>query len=392
MIKRALVESLNGQLARSPAVALLGPRQVGKTTLARALASSRPSVMLDLERPRDMARLADIETFCAANSDVLIILDEFQRSPDLFAPLRAIIDDGRQAGRDAGQFLLLGSASNDLLRQSSETLAGRISYAEMGPLRIDEALTAGNDPLAAQNLFLRGGFPSSFLATSDSDSLAWREDFVRTYLERDIPALGPRIPAETLGRFWTMLAHQQGSLLNAANMARSLSITGATVARYLDLMCDLMLVRRLLPWTSNIGKRLVKSPKVYVRDSGLVHALLGIESFNDLLGHPVIGGSYEGFVLENLIAAAPPRTRWYHYRTSTGDEIDIIAELKPGTLWAIEVKRSQAPVLSRGFHSAVAEIMPAEQFVVYGGDETYAMGHGVTALPLAAMMQRLSAA
>jgi uncharacterized protein len=391
MITRAIVDTVTRQLDRSPAVALLGPRQVGKTTLARALAQSRPSIMLDLERPRDLAKLADIETFCEANRDLLIILDEFQRSPELFAPLRAIIDEARQAGRESGQFLLLGSASIDLLHQASESLAGRIAYTEMGPLTLAEVTAAGHDPNVAQQLYLRGGYPTSLLAGSDQDSLEWREDFIRTYLERDIPALGPRIPAETLGRFWTMLAHQQGAVLNAANMARSLSISGATVARYLDLMCDLMLVRRLQPWTSNMGKRLVRSPKIYVRDAGIVHALLGIETFNDLLGHPVIGGSYEGFVLDNITAVAPPRTRWSYYRSAAGSEIDIIAEPKPGVVWAIEVKRSSAPTLSRGFHTAAADVGADEKFVVYPGEEAFSLGNGVQALPLLGLMARFAA-
>ena len=273
-----------------------------------------------------------------------MILDEIQRAPELFQTLRGLIDSGRRRDRRAGRFLLLGSASIDLLRQSGETLAGRIAYVELGPLDILEAGEA-----ESEKLWIGGGFPDSFLAGSDEASAVWRENFIRTYLERDIPQLGPRIPAETLRRFWTMLAHAQGGLHNAAQFARGLAVDGKTVARYLDLMVDLLLVRRLPPYHANIRKRLVKSPKVYVRDSGIVHALLALDDREAVLGHPVAGGSWEGFVVENLLSVAPERTAASFYRTAAGAEVDLVLDLPGIGRWAIEIKRGLAPRLDRGF-------------------------------------------
>lgn len=378
MLERHLSTRLISALAESPAVALLGPRQVGKTTLAHAVADTRASIYLDLESETDRAKLAEPELYLAQHADKLVILDEIQRTPQLFQSLRGLIDTGRRAGKDKGRFLVLGSASIDLLRQSSETLAGRIRYLELEPL---DAVEVGSELLPA--LWLRGGFPDSLLAPSDAASLRWRRDFIRTYLERDIPQLGPRIPAETLRRFWTMLAHAQGSLLNAAALARSLAVDGKTVASYLDLLVDLLLVRRLPPWFGNVRKRLVRSPKVYVRDSGLVHALLGIEDTESLLSHPVAGASWEGLAIESLIAAAPEGAEASFVRTSTGAEIDLLLHL-PGNrgLWAIEIKRSLAPKLERGFHVARETVGPDICRVVYGGDERFPMGEGVEAASL----------
>ena len=304
MIKRRIEKIVQDALQRSPSVALMGPRQVGKTTIALNISESTPSIYLDLESRLDLEKVRDIAVFHQDNSDKLIILDEVQRLPQVFAPLRGIIDKERRKGKKTGQFLFLGSASIDLLQQSSESLAGRIAYIELYP--VDALEYAGNSLDKLNSLWLRGGFPESLLAQSDKDSMQWRFDFTKTYMERDIPQLGPRIPAETLERFWTMLAHNQGSVLNAAHLARNLDVSGVTIGRYLDLMADLLLVRRLKPWTFNIGKRLVRSPKIYVRDSGITHALLNIGSYNDLLGHPVVGGSWEGFVIENIMSVAPP--------------------------------------------------------------------------------------
>ena len=273
MIERRITAPLTERLNTTAAVALLGPRQVGKTTLARMIGEQRPSLYLDLESEADHARLADPELYLAGHEDKLVILDEVHRLPGLFQILRGLIDEGRRKGRRAGRFLLLGSASLDLLRQSGESLAGRISYLEMGPIDGLEVPAAD-----LSKLWNRGGFPDSLLAADDRLSQRWRQDFVRTYLERDVPMLGPRIAAETLRRFWTMLAHHQSGLLNAAEFARSLGVDGKTVAAYLDLLVDLLLVRRLEPWHANAGKRLVKSPRVYVRDSGLVHTLLGLSN------------------------------------------------------------------------------------------------------------------
>jgi uncharacterized protein len=388
MIERRLVTALRAALDESPAVALLGPRQVGKTTLALEVGGERASIYLDLESPADRAKLAEPELYLPQHEDKLVILDEIQRVPELFPSLRGLIDAGRRRGRRCGRFLLLGSASIGLLKQSSESLAGRIRYLELAPVHAGEA---GTERL--QDLWLRGGLPDALLARNDATSLRWRTDFIRTYLERDIPLLGPRIPAETLRRLWTMLAHQQGGLLNAAMLARALAVDGKTVVSYLDLLVDLLLVRRLPPWHRNTGKRLVRSPKVYVRDSGIVHALLGIENHESLLAHPVAGASWEGLVIESLIAAAPAGTDACFYRTAAGAEIDLLLAL-PGRRkpWAIEIKRSLVPKLERGFHIACADLTPAARYVVYAGTEPYPVAEGVEAVSLPDLCARLAAA
>ena len=388
MIERRILRTVLDRLGQFPAVALLGPRQAGKTTLAESIAArslaGSETVYLDLEAPADRARLADPAHYLAAHEDKLVILDEIQRAPELFQTLRGLIDSGRRRDRRAGRFLLLGSASMELLRQSGETLAGRIAYVELGPLDILEVGEAEN-----VKLWIRGGFPDSFLAGSDEASAVWRENFIRTYLERDIPQLGPRIPAETLRRFWTMLAHAQGGLHNAAQFARGLAVDGKTVARYLDLMVDLLLVRRLPPYHANIRKRLVKSPKVYVRDSGIVHALLALDDREAVLGHPVAGGSWEGFVVENLLSVAPERTAASFYRTAAGAEVDLVLELPGIGRWAIEIKRGLAPRLDRGFHQAREDIEPDRSFVVYSGGGRYPMAEGVEAIGVQDMAREL---
>ncbi|MCG3188758.1 MAG: hypothetical protein LKCHEGNO_00913 [Burkholderiaceae bacterium] len=385
LIPRRLLATLTGALAESPAVALLGPRQAGKTTLAHEAAKARPAVYLDLESEADRAKLADPEAYLAQHEGTLVVLDEIQRTPQLFRSLRGLIDAGRRRGRGHGRFLILGSASIDLLKQSSESLAGRIRYLELAPLDAGEVGTR-----RVNALWLRGGFPESLLAASDAASLRWRTDFIRTYLERDIPQLGPRIPAQTLRRLWTMLAHQQGGLLNAAALARSLAVDAKSVAIYLDLLVDLLLVRRLPPWHGNVKKRLVKAPKVYVRDSGLVHALLDIGDREALLSHPVAGGTWEGLAIESLIAAAPLGTGAFFYRTAAGAEVDLVLKL-PGHRkpWAIEIKRGLAPKLERGFHAACDTLNPAQRRVVYGGSERFPLGDGIEAVSLVGLCQEL---
>jgi hypothetical protein len=386
MLTRRKEQLLIARLKQFPAVALLGPRQVGKTTLAEKIAETRASLYLDLEAAADRAKLAEPALYLAEHEKELVILDEVQRAPEIFQELRGLIDRGRRRDVRAGRFLLLGSASIDLLKQSGESLAGRIAYVELAPL---DAQEVGAKDLG--KLWVRGGFPDSVLARSDNASFAWRENFIRTYLERDLPHLGPRIPAETLRRFWTMLAHAQGGLLNAAELGRALAIDGKTVVRYLDLLVDLLLVRRLPPFHANVGKRLVKSPKVYVRDSGVVHTLLGLDDREAVLGHPVAGGSWEGFVVENLLSAAPERTGVCFYRTSAGAEIDLVLEMPGGKLWAVEIKRGLAPKLDKGFHHACEDLKPEQSFVVYSGEERYPKGEGIEVIGLKEMAAILAA-
>jgi predicted AAA+ superfamily ATPase len=387
MLQRRISGRLNHLLGHSPAVVLLGPRQAGKTTLALQIAEKRPSVYLDLEDEADRVKLSDPVRYFAEHEGELVILDEVHRVPELFQRLRGVIDRGRRHGKPNGQFLLLGSAAMDLLRQSGESLAGRISYLELGPFDVLEV-----EPAASESLWVRGGFPRSFLADNDDLSIEWRRDFIRTYLERDVPQFGARIPAETLRRFWTMLAHNQSQALNAANLARGLGVDGKTVAVYLDLLVDLLLVRRLPAWHRNVGKRLVKSPKVFVRDSGIAHALLGIRDKEALLGHPVIGQTWESFATETLIAAAPDGTEAHYYRTATGTEIDLVLTLPGGKLWAVEIKRSSTPKVERGFHLACADLKPSKRFVIYSGAERFPLDADTDAIGLGALGRALQAA
>lgn len=375
MIERSIAAEVAALLEQMPAVVLTGPRQAGKTTLALAIAEGRSSTYLDLESEADRARLADPALYFADHVDELVILDEIHRAPGLFESLRGVIDRGRREGKGVGRFLLLGSAAIDLLAQSSETLAGRIAFVELAPFDITEVGTERLD-----RLWVRGGFPDSFLAADDAVSLRWRQDFIRTYLERDIPQFGPRIPAETLRRLWTMFAHRQGGLLNAAQLARSLGVSGHTIAHYLDLMVDLLLVRRLPPRLANVGKRLVRSPKIYVRDSGLVHGLLGLADKEAVLGHPVAGPSWEGMAIENLLAVAGRGAEPSFYRTSGGAEVDLVLTWADGGEWAVEIKRSLAPKVERGFHSAIADLEPERSFVVYPGDERYRLDRSIEAV------------
>jgi len=388
MIDRRLKPRLNFLLHHNSAVALLGPRQSGKTTLALEIARQRSSVYLDLEDENDRAKLTNPSQYLEDHESDLVILDEVHRVPEIFQQLRGVIDRGRRRGKANGRLLLLGSAAMDLLKQSGESLAGRVSYLELGPFDVLEAGAAATD-----TLWVRGGFPRSFLAESDDLSLQWRRDFIRTYLERDIPQFGSRIPAETLRRFWAMLAHNQAQILNAASLARGLAVDGKTVAGYLDLLVDLLVVRRLPAWHRNVGKRMVKSPKVYVRDTGIAHALLGIRDKEALLGHPVVGQTWESFIIETLITTAPNGTEAHYYRTSNGTEIDLLFTLPNRELWAIEVKRSSAPKIERGFHSACADLKPQKRFVVYAGMERFPLDKTTDAIgivELAEMLQKLT--
>jgi len=387
VINRDVLPEIEKALSNQAAVALIGPRQVGKTTLARQISEQRDGALyLDLEAREDREKLTEPALFLRAFEDRLVVLDEIHRAPEVFSALRGIIDEGRRKGKGTGRFLILGSASIELLRQSSESLAGRITFLEIAPFQLLEMAT---NEETLRELWLRGGFPGSTLAPDDSVSYRWRTDFIRTYLERDVPQFGPRIPAETLERLWTMLAHGQGTLLNASRLAAALQISAPTVERYIDLLVDLLLVRRLSPFHRNTGKRLVKSPKIYVRDSGLVHALLGLRTYQDLLGHPVCGSSWEGMVLENLLFAAPERTRASFYRTAAGAEIDILLEIPGHGLWAVEVKRSLSARPEKGFYNACADLQPDRRFVVHAGTGKYPIDAQTTATGLRELAEEL---
>lgn len=376
MIDRQCLATVLQRLTEAPAVVLLGPRQVGKTTLARAVATRHPgALLLDMERESDRAALARPELFLAEQRDRLVVIDEVQLVPQLFSALRPEIDAARRPGR----FLLLGSASGELLRQSAESLAGRVSYVELTPLLAAELRP---DLLGLQQLWLRGGYPLSWLAADEAASFRWRTDFIQTFLLRDLVQMGVRVPAETLRRFWTMLAHLQGQLFNASQLGQSLGgASHTTAARYLDTLVDAMVVRRLSPHLPNVGKRLVKSPKVYVRDSGLLHALLGLVSVRDLQGHPVAGASWEGFVVEQVAAALPPGAALGFYRTAAGAEIDLVVEHGSRRI-GIEVKFASAPKPKRGFWQAIEDLRLDRAWVVAPVDRAYPLTEGVQVVPV----------
>ncbi len=393
MIPRKAAATILDALSYQAAVALIGPRQVGKTTLARELgerfSDKAGAVYLDLESASDRAKLEDPRAYLERHQDKLVILDEIHRAPEIFTELRGLIDDGRRRGHGTGRFLILGSASLDLLRQAGETLAGRIAYVELGPLGVLETATSAGE---VERLWVRGGFPGSFTARDDLTSFRIREDFIRSYLEREIAQFSPRLPAATVGRLWTMLAHAQGTLLNASRLGAALGVSTQSAGRYVDFLVDLLLVRRLPPFHGNGTKRLVKSPKVYVRDSGLVHALLGLGNLEELLGHPVAGASWEGFVLENLLASAPARTEASFYRTQAGAEVDLVLDLPRSRRWVVEMKLGSTPTLTRGFHEACEDLQPDKRFVVYSGKERYPKTAQVEIISLAELSRELERA
>lgn len=374
MIDRTLYPSIIRAIARNPVVALVGPRQVGKTTLARQIAAQDGRALyLDLELTSDANKLRDAELYLDGQRDRLVIIDEVQRMPELFPLLRALVDRDRHPGR----FLLLGSSSPELMQHTSESLAGRIRYFELSPLCLAETGAELFRPL-----WLRGGYPPSFLAEDDAESMDWRRSSIATYLERDIPQLGIRVPAGQLRRFWTMLAHLHGQQWNASRIAASMGLSAPTIQRYLDILDDTFIVRQLRPYLTNVGKRLVKSPKVYVRDSGLVHALLGIETGEDLAAHPALGASWEGFVVSQILTVMPDGWQAYYYRTGAGAEIDLVLLDRRQALTAVEIKYSSAPQPPKGFRIACDDLNCQRRFIVYPGSERYPLPGGSTALPV----------
>jgi hypothetical protein len=388
MLRRRITERLQTMIAQVPAVALLGARQVGKTTLAKTIAKDINSIYLDLEAPEDLIKLSDPSSFLSAHADKLVILDEIQRSPELFPVLRGLIDKNREQGHRAGQFLLLGSASMDLMRQSSESLAGRISYLEMGGLNVAEIDGKQAD---RQTLWLRGGFPDSYLATGDDVAMDWLENLIRTYLERDIPQMGFRVPAARLRRLWTMLAHLQGETINYSKLASNLEVDAKTVNHYIDILADLLLVRRLEPWHANVKKRLVKSPRYYVRDSGILHRLLGINSYDALLSNPVLGKSWEGFAVENILSILPSRTEIYFYRTAAGAEVDLVIKMPSSEIWAIEIKHGVAPKIGKHYNQTCDDVGATHKFILYGGEDEFPVGNDVKIISLPGLMERIHA-
>ncbi len=388
-MERWLINRLEKSISRNPAVALLGARQVGKTTLSKVVATAMDSIYLDLESPADLAKLADPTEFLRENGDKLIILDEIQRAPDLFMVLRGVIDNNRQQGRNAAQFLLLGSASMNLLRQSSESLAGRISYAEMTGLNV---LETGAEKQNIKNVWLRGGFPKSYLAEDDEMAMEWLEDLIRTYMERDVPQMGFDAPAQTLRRLWTMLAHLQGETINASKLATNLEVRRASINHYIGILTDLLLIRRIEPWHANVKKRLVKSPRYYVRDSGILHRLLGIGDYDALLSNPILGKSWEGFVVENIHSVLPRLAESWFYRTAAGAEIDLVIKMPNADIWAVEIKHGVAPKLGKHFSQTCDDVGATHKFVVYGGDDEFSVGDNVRMISLSKIMEKLISA
>ena len=399
MIERQFVSELQDRLSFYPGVVLLGARQVGKSTLARYIAKQTPgAVFLDLELPADRARLDNPAAFFAAHRNHLVVIDEVQTFPELFAQLRPEID----AARHAGRFLLLGSASGVLLRQSAESLAGRVSYLELSPLLWDEvqstllapASTHQAQLLAVQQYWLRGGMPLSLLAPTDAKSLRWRNDYLLSLVRRDLLALGITIPSETLWRFLRMLAHQHGQLFNASALAVAMGgISPITVSRYLDIFCDALIVRKLEPYFVNLGKRLVKSPKVYFRDLGLLHALLNIGQAHDLQGHPMAGYSWEGLVINHLAAQMSQgfggNASLYFYRTSAGAEMDAVIDTGSERI-GFEIKLSDAPRVTKGFWNACADLQLSRAYVVAPVEHAWPLSDIAKVVPFATLSQTLS--
>ena len=388
MLKRWITGVLRKNIAWNPSVALLGARQVGKTTLAKTIKDDTGAVYLDLENLEDLVLLDEPRRFLSSQGDKLVILDEIQRKPDLFMVLRGLIDENRRQGREGGHFLLLGSASMDLLRQS-ESLAGRIAYTEMTGLNV---LETGREERNIRNVWLRGGFPKSYLAQNDRMAMEWNESFIRTYLERDVPQMGFNVPADRLRRLWTWLAHYQGSPVNVNQISASLEVSRKNINLYMDILVGLLLVRRLNPWHTDAKKRLVKTSRYYVRDSGILHRLLGIGDYNTLLSRPILGRSWEGFVIENIHSILSPLTETYFYRTSAGAEIDLLIKMPNAEIWAVEIKSGASPNLNPHYSKTCDEVAATRKYVVYGGNDEFPVRGDVTVISLPKIMEQLISA
>jgi predicted AAA+ superfamily ATPase len=392
MITRALSVRLTQALNSMPVVAILGPRQVGKTTLALEVGNllQKKVHYLDLESDSDMNKLQDAEAYLNRFQNELLILDEVQRMPDLFRNLRGLVDSRKRNGEKAGQFLLLGSASRELLQHSSETLAGRIRFLELTPFTITELMQSQPDDFQMEKRWLRGGFPDSFLAADEMQSWNWRQDFISTYLERDLPSMGVGISPNMLKRFWKMLAHYHSNQVNFSELGRSLELSHTTIKSYLDILTDFYMVRQLSPWSGNLKKRLVKSPKIYLRDSGILHGLLGISSMDTLLSSPFLGASWEGFVVESILNQLDSRWESSYYRTATQVEIDLVLHTPEGEIWVVEVKRNSAPRPGRGFYEACKDIKADRKWVVYAGTDKYPLPDGVEVIGLPDFLAMIS--
>lgn len=391
MLVRSLEENLLDALQAMPVVALLGPRQVGKTTLALAIAEKfkKKALYFDLESDADAAKFTDAESYLKRFNNTLVIIDEVQRKPDLFRLLRGIVDERKRQGERAAQFLLLGSASRDLLQHSSETLAGRIRYLELSPFTAEELHHNLGVDFDVSKMWLRGGFPDSYLADTNIKSWQWRADFVATYMERDLPMMGVKIAPIHLKRFWKMLAHYHGNPINMSELGRSLEQSHNTVKHYLDLLTDFYMLRQLQPWSGNLKKRLVKTPKIYVRDSGILHSLMNIHDMENLLSYPTMGASWEGFVIENILNLLGSNWTYSYYRSATQVEIDLVLETPDREIWAIEIKRTTAPKLGRGFFEACNDIKATHKWLINGQSEQYPLANGVEVIGLLSFLELL---
>jgi uncharacterized protein len=392
MIPRIVEKDIIDGLAAMPAVALLGPRQVGKTTLALQIAKqsiAKKTSYLDLELDSDLSKLDDPEGYLRRFEGQLLIIDEVQRKPDLFRILRGLIDGRKRAGEKAGHFLLLGSASRDLLQQSSESLAGRIRYLELTPFSAAELYRDDPEAFDVETLWLRGGFPDSYLAENDDESWRWRDDFISSYVERDIPLMGPQAPAARMKRFWSMISHYHGGHANLSEIGKSLEVSHTTIRTYMDILTDFYMVRQVPPWSGNTKKRLVKSPKIYLRDTGLLHKLLNISDIESLLGHPVAGASWEGLIVENIVSRLSKKWQFSYYRTASHTEIDLVLEGPGRQRWAIEIKRSAAPKLTGEFHQACKDIKATRKFVIHSGPDRFPMAENTEAMNLAGFLKHI---